>query len=252
MHSELPAYCFNSSFPVSPAKTMQFDRHYLLYSAKGVLRIEAEDRYWILPPSRALWIPAKTAIEIEISQPVECCSILFDLDFINPVFSRCQVLALPNVLKEMILHSRKWGPDCTEFDAYAKHFFQSIAHLCAELKDLPSELWTPKGQSKKIKQALNYTQKNLSGPITFTDIASHTAMTERSLARAFGTETDMTWSQLLRHMRMIQAIELLSNLDLQMLTISLDVGYQSLSSFNRAFKEFTSLTPSEFRREYYL
>ena len=61
----------------------------------------------------------------------------------------------------------------------------------------------------------------------------------------------MTWSQLLRHMRMIQAIELLSNLDSQMITISLQVGYHSLSSFNRAFKEFTSLTPTEFRRQYY-
>jgi len=252
MHSELPAYCFNSSFPACPPKKMQFDRHYLLYSAKGVLRIEAEDRYWLLPPSRALWIPADTAIEIEISHPVQCCSILFAKDFINSTFSRCQVLALPNVVKEMILHSRKWGPDCTEFDDYAKHFFQSIAHLCAELKDLPSELWIPKGQSKRIKQALQYTQKNLSQPITFTDIAQHTATTERSLARAFKTETDMTWSQILRHMRMIHAIELLSNLDVQMITISLEAGYHSLSSFNRAFKEFTSLTPREFRSEYYL
>ena len=164
MHSELPAYCFNSSFPACPPKKMQFDRHYLLYCAKGVLRIEAEDRYWILPPSRALWIPAETAIEIEINQPVECCSILFDKDFIHPAFSRCQVLALPNVVKEMILHSRKWGPDCTEFDACARHFFQSIAHLCAELKDLPSEIWIPKGQSKRIQQALQYTQKTSANP----------------------------------------------------------------------------------------
>ena len=252
MHSEMPAYCFNSNFPASPAKKMQFDRHYLMYSAKGVLRLEAEDRYWILPPSRALWIPADTSIEIEIMHPVECCSVLFRKDFIHSTFSRCQVLTLPNVVKEMILHSRKWGPDCTEFNPSAEHFFQSIAHLCAELKDLPSELWIPKGQSKKIREALQYTQKNLSQSITFTDIAKHTATSERSLARAFSTETDMTWSQLLRHMRMIQAIELLSNLDLQMITISLEVGYQSLSSFNRAFKEFTSLTPREFRSEYYI
>ncbi|MDX1580240.1 MAG: helix-turn-helix domain-containing protein, partial [Alphaproteobacteria bacterium] len=35
---------------------------------------------------------------------------------------------------------------------------------------------------------------------------------------------------------------------LPILTIAMDLGYRSLASFNRAFKELTGSTPSEFRQ----
>jgi len=248
--TDLPAYCFNKTFPPCPPKTMQFDRHYLLYSATGAMRLEAEDRYWILPPSRAVWIPPNTPLQIEISKPSECCSILFDPKFIQSPYSQCQVITLPSIIREMILFSRKWGPETIEFDEYATHFFQSLAHMCAELKSLPSEVWYPKGKTQKVSQALHYTLKNISNPITFGDVADTIGMTERSLARYFSKEIDMTWSQLIRRMRMIKAIELLCNNDDQILNISIDVGYSSLSSFNKAFKEFTGKSPKEFRTEY--
>jgi len=39
-----------------------------------------------------------------------------------------------------------------------------------------------------------------------------------------------------------------AQIDVPVLTIALDAGFQSLAPFNRAFKADTGLTPTEFRR----
>ncbi len=247
----LPAYCFSNSIEACSGKALQFDRHYLLYCARGSLRIDVADRYWILPPSRALWIPAGTEIHVDIKQRIDCCSLLFATDFIQSPFEVCQVLTLPHLLQEMILHAKQWGPQTEHFDELARHFFASIVHMCGQLKHQPSVLWVPKGHSDKVRKALLITQQHLAEPITFASIAQDVASTERSLARAFKRETKMSWTQIQRQMRMIEAIELLSQSNQKILAISLAVGYQSLSSFNRAFKDFTSMTPKEFSTEFY-
>ncbi len=61
----------------------------------------------------------------------------------------------------------------------------------------------------------------------------------------------MTWRQMQRRMRMIHAMELLSNIDGKIIQIAFEVGYSSLSAFNHAFREFCGITPSEFRAKYF-
>jgi AraC-like DNA-binding protein len=39
-----------------------------------------------------------------------------------------------------------------------------------------------------------------------------------------------------------------SHRDVQVLTIAMDAGFQSIGPFNRAFKADTGMTPTEFRR----
>lgn len=56
------------------------------------------------------------------------------------------------------------------------------------------------------------------------------------------------FNQFINHYRISEASScLLSKPELPILTIALDVGFSSLSSFNKAFKEAHGLTPSEYR-----
>ncbi len=245
----MPAYCFSSLVEPCLAKSLCFDQHYLLYCAKGSLRLEIGERDWVLLPSRAVWIPAGTSIRVDIERPIECCSLLFSPDFIDNPISRCQVLTLPSLLRDMILHARRWGPDRQAFDELSRHFFLSIANMCGDLVDQPNELWLPKGKSAKVIKVLALTQQYLAEEVTLSELAEQVGSSERSLSRSLHRETTMSWTQIQRQMRMIRAVELLNCSDDKILSISLAVGYQSLSSFNRAFKEYTSLTPGEFRTD---
>lgn len=57
----------------------------------------------------------------------------------------------------------------------------------------------------------------------------------------------MTWQQTLRRLRMVRAVELLSNTEDAVIQVAYGVGYASLSAFTKAFRDFTGLTPTQFR-----
>lgn len=245
---DLPAYCFHRVFEPEPLKAFEVDRHYLLYSAKGSLRLETEDRSWMLPPSRAAWIAANVPIKIEIKHPVTCCSVLFDTNFIEAPDPACEVFDMTPMAREMVLECREWGLEA-ELDEYAVQLFRTLAMTCRKLSNTPCDTWVPLGESQQLKNALLATQDRLADSVEFAEIARAAHLSERSLARRFADETGMTWRQMQRRMRMIRAMELLAGDDQQVTTIALDVGYNSLSAFNAAFREFTGQSPTEYRKQ---
>lgn len=244
------AYCFYKRFEPAPARTVTFDRDYLLYSADGAMRITADGRSWLLPPVRAAWIPAAMPVTVTMSRPVTCCSVLFDPEFIDRRIRQCSVFAMDALAREMVLHSRRWSREDAPLDAHAEVFLKALAETCIELARNPLELWVPTGRTDAVKRALSLTEDKLARPVIMTEIADGCHMTSRSLARRIRSDTGMSWGELLRRMRMIRATELLSEPESQVLEVALSTGYESLSAFNRAFQAFSGVTPSRYRADF--
>lgn len=244
---DLPAYCFYKTFDPEPPKVFQTDRHYLLYASVGSLRLITEDRVWTLPPSRAAWIAADVPISIEIPRAATCCSVLFAPEFVPIPEPSGQVFDMTPLAREMVLECRNWGPETEQLSDYAVQLFKTLGLTCQELSRNPANSWVPLGKSNALRRAITFTETKLADDLSFPDVATAAHMSERSLARRFADEISMTWRQCQRRMRMVRAIELLSS-DQQITEISLDVGYNSLSAFNAAFKEFTGKNPTEYRR----
>jgi AraC-like DNA-binding protein len=57
----------------------------------------------------------------------------------------------------------------------------------------------------------------------------------------------MTWREALRRIRIIRAVELLADGDMQVTEAALAVGYSSLSGFNAAFRDLMDMNPSDYR-----
>jgi len=60
----------------------------------------------------------------------------------------------------------------------------------------------------------------------------------------------MTWSAVLRRMRVLRAIEKLAADGSSVTAIAHGVGYTSLSAFNAAFRDLTGRTPSQYRQTF--
>jgi AraC-like DNA-binding protein len=245
--NDLPAFCFYQEFAPRPLEWLSFDRHYLMYCIQGAVRLEIAGRRWMLPPSYAAWIPAQTKLGVSISHPMTCCSVLFRPDFMDGLPAETVVFTMTSLARDMIYYSRRWGPQAENFDAHATHFFQALAHTCTDLARQPSEVWTPMGRSEGMKRAIAYTEEHLDQDVALADVASAAHLSERTLVRRYADEVGMTWRQSLRRLRMIRAVELLSNEEEAIVQIALQAGYASLSAFNKAFREFSGHTPSEFR-----
>ena len=102
---------------------------------------------------------------------------------------------------------------------------------------------------ERIEKAKDYLSENLQNPLDLNLVAKACACSPHYLSRLFAAETGMTLSLYLRKLRVFRACELLSSGRLNVSEASLEVGYQSLSHFARAFRGVIGVTPSQFTRK---
>ncbi len=74
------------------------------------------------------------------------------------------------------------------------------------------------------------------------------AVSERTLRRLFHDELALSWRTYLLHARMLRAMALLASPGQTVQDTSTAVGFDSLSSFTRAFAQFSGETPSTYRK----
>lgn|GEM_PF-648420 len=242
-----PAYCVYQDFEPRERGPIRFDRHYLMYAVRGAVGLAVDGRRWTLPPTYAAWIPADTEIDIELKHPITCCSVLFAPEFLVDAPSSSSVFTMTELAREMVAFTRRWGPSGASFGPHAESFFRALAHTCLELAADPVPMWRPLAVTAEIERALDYTEANLARDVSLAEVARAAALSTRSLHRRFSQEVGATWAESLRRLRMVRAVERLSNTTDSVLEVALDVGYASLSAFSKAFKAFTGHTPGQFR-----
>ena len=227
-----------------------FSDHYLAYAAHGSMRLEIESRYLFLQPTKAAWIPANVEVIADIRNAITCCSILYAPSNFPKHKQIVQTINLTPLAQQMILHCRRWADPESANTASASTFFLALANILVEGMNSPTTDWVPRGTSSLVSRAVDLTMERYMMPLEIGEIASSLSTSERTLSRRVVDETGMTWSNLLRRIRIIHAREKLTTTELQVTRVAADVGYSSHSAFNRAFKEETALTPSEFISTY--
>lgn len=238
-------------FPEEAASTVQFDRHYLLASRSGLVRLEAEGRRWTLPPSRAALIRAGIDIEVQVLREVHATSFLFASTATSVPLLSLSVFSVSPLARALLDEATglvvepngKPHAAQTVRDAVLDALVAVVWRDAAE----PIPLSIPTGRSAVVRDALELTEARLSEELTMTEIAAAVAVAPRTLARRFNDELGMSWQGALRTLRVLRATELLVSTDDAVSSIAFAVGYGSLSSFNAAFRDLVGRTPSEFR-----
>jgi AraC-like DNA-binding protein len=241
------AFAFARDFAAAPSSELKVDRHYLLCASRGALRLEAHGKVWVLPPARAALIAADEPIQVALPHPVTTSSVLFDPDFAPAPPVPLTVFDLSPLARALVTECVQW-PDAEDpLPAYARSVFGALAAVAWRLAEHPSPVTVPAGESAELRQALALTDERLGEELRFEDLARRVGLAPRSLARRFEDECGMTWSAVLRRMRVLRAIEKLAAGEGSVTSIAHEVGYTSLSAFNLAFRELTGRTPTQYR-----
>lgn len=98
-------------------------------------------------------------------------------------------------------------------------------------------------ETNPVQKALAYLQNHYHEVLNLKSIAGKVGMAPHYLSRKVKAETGMTLQLHLRRLRIEKACELLSGGKSRITDVALDVGYQSLSHFAKAFREEMSETP---------
>jgi AraC-like DNA-binding protein len=101
---------------------------------------------------------------------------------------------------------------------------------------------------KKLADIYRFTMNEFHRKISLDEVASIAHMTTNSFCRYFKKRTRKSYVDFLTEIRIGQARKLLQQDDLSISQISLEVGFNNLSNFNRKFRELCSITPTEFRK----
>lgn len=95
----------------------------------------------------------------------------------------------------------------------------------------------------------DYIGNNYSNPnICMTLISQDINMSAKSISEYINNKYNLNFPSYLNSIRITEAKRLLGNHDLKILDIAISVGYSSAGHFNRIFKQFENITPTEFRK----
>jgi AraC-like DNA-binding protein/mannose-6-phosphate isomerase-like protein (cupin superfamily) len=221
--------------------------HQLLYAFEGVAQVETEDARHLLPPQQAAWIPAGLPHQTTLRH-VRSVAVFFEPAMVAARGDRVRVLSAAAPVREMIVYAMRWPIDRPASDPTADAFFAALALLATEWLDaVEAPLCLPTSRAPTIRAVMAYTQDHLA-EVTASAVSGATGLSERSLRRQFPAATGMSWQQYRTTSRVLRAMTILAEGDRSVLDAATEVGFDSLSGFNRAFKRLTGEQPGQYRR----
>lgn len=96
-----------------------------------------------------------------------------------------------------------------------------------------------------VRRALDLLRSRLDQPLDLVPLAREVGVAPHHLSRRVSAETGRTLQRHLRRLRVERACEALDSRRMNVTEAALEVGYQSLSHFAKAFREETGKSPSD-------
>ncbi len=100
----------------------------------------------------------------------------------------------------------------------------------------------------KMTQACSYISENCEQVITLDDIAEQFGFSSYYFSRLFKSATGYNFTEYLTLQRVKRAQLFLADSDMNITEIAFSSGFKSISSFNRAFRQFRGCAPRDYRK----
>ena len=208
--------------------------HQFAWAAEGTLTVQIGDAAYVLPPSRALWIPAGTLHRTGAASASSMHSVYFGgRQWVQPT-----VVAVGPLLAELIRHLA----DLTLPTAPRRRAEAVLRDLLVPVPVSTIHVPTVSKRLSLIARALT------DDPADDRDLAAWGRLvgaSSRTLARAFVAETGMTFGAWRTQVRLLASLPLLAA-GMPVATVARRVGYATPSAFVAAFRRVTDTTPGAY------
>jgi len=101
---------------------------------------------------------------------------------------------------------------------------------------------------EKLETVLEFIRQNYTSDLSREGLAAAVDMNTSYFSTLFNTYTGKKINEYIHSLRIKDAIELLNKSDDKIIDIAFSVGFESLATFNRAFKHETGSTPTKYRK----
>jgi AraC-like DNA-binding protein len=218
--------------------------HGLIHASAGVLSVRSASGAWVVPPHRAVWVPAGTQRSIEVSAGLVMRSLYFKPGIARSLPDSCCVVNIPPLLRELILHTIEIGMLNRAIPEHARLIGVLIDQLRV-MKTVPLQL--PQPSDPRARRVTEYLGANPGNKLSLGRIAVQAGASPRTIERLFRSQTNMTFAKWRERLRLLHALRLLAAGD-AVTNIALDLGYASTSGFIAMFRRAFGTTPSRYYR----
>lgn len=217
----------------------------LIYTVRGMIRCEAENGLWLVPPQCALWMPSNVLHSAQGAGDTECYCLFVDQDAIAGLPTHCCTLAVSPLLRELLLQASRFDPLYDEQGPEGR----LTAVLLDQVVNAPIEnLHLPVSQDARIRQLTERLLANPADKATLSQWAQRIGMSERSLNRTLQQQMGMSFGHWRRQLHVMLALQRLTKGD-SVQKVALDLGYESASGFVTMFRKAVGKPPARFLAE---
>lgn len=220
------------------------DSAQLIHPASGVMTVKTEDGLWVVPPERAVWVPADTAHSILMTGRVELRTIYLESKLAPIEGERCCVVDVSSLLHASIMRATRFvqpyepgGPESRVVDV--------IIDEIREAPTAPLHLPTPKDErARRIADAF---REDPGDRRPVSEWARVAGASERTVERLFRDEVGMTFGMWQQQARLLKALEILAGGE-SVTRVALEVGFATPSAFIAMFRRAMGTTPARYFR----
>lgn len=214
----------------------------LLFAAEGAMTVDTNQGVWVVPPLRAVWIPAETIHRVTMSGRVSMRTLYLLPRLCKSLPRRCLVINISSLLKELILHACAF-PKLRKRVASERHIIDLIVDQLKTVESIPVQLPHPTdARARKLVEKLS---ANASDQRSLADLCSECGASKRTMQRLFDEETGMSFSKWRQRLRLINAMQRLAAGE-SVTTAALEAGYNSASAFIAMFRKQLGTTPTRY------
>jgi AraC-like DNA-binding protein len=229
-----------------PAGTVLPAHHHgwgqLVFAASGVMRVTTDDAAWLIPPTRAIWLPAGVRHAIAMLGEVAMRTLYIDMPRAAPLPSSPYVLEVAPLLRELIFHILRIGL-LTQLRLEHDRLAGLLVDLLVAAEH--ENLMLPLPRDARALRLAEHWQQHPDDSRDLTILAKSCGASLRTLQRLFVQETGLTLEAWRQQARMIYAVTRLAA-GASVTSTALDCGYKSMSAFGNAFSRQFGLSPARY------
>ncbi|KGR94739.1 helix-turn-helix domain protein [Burkholderia sp. ABCPW 111] len=211
----------------------------LAYASRGVLRLATADSTWMVPPSRAIWVPPRIPHEVVIVEDAYLRTLYVAESAVPDGLDACRVVEVSGLLRELIVALE------------ARALNRARERLLAELvldeltRAEPLPLAVPMPAEKRLRALCEAVLAHPAQGESLEHWAACVGASTRTIARLFKQELGVSFSQWRQQALLARAIPLL-NQGRPLSHIAHELGYQSQSAFSAMFRRAFGASPRAF------
>jgi AraC-like DNA-binding protein/quercetin dioxygenase-like cupin family protein len=218
----------------------------LVYAARGTMQVTTPKGRWLVPPDRAVWVPARLEHAIDVLADIEMRTLYFDLAWLkrearSKSLDAEFVVRVSPLLHQAILALFDGRNNKERTELLVKLAILELHHAedSATFIPLPHEV--------RCRRAADIVLGDPTALHEIEALAQRVGTSARTLSRLFSSETQLSFKTWCQRARIATAIERLAmEADISIKQLASDLGYASVPAFSHAFRQVTGKTPTEF------